>query len=124
VYIDLGTEDNIKAGDAFTIYRTAGAAEIVRKHEEEISRPYRGGFESDTFKNGGFSSDAPRSKNQNASSPRSKTVSNSYFEQHRPPVPRKIVGELVVTNVQQKTATAVITKAAQEVHTGDFVELK
>jgi hypothetical protein len=124
VYIDLGTEDNIKPGDAFTIYRTPGTGRIVYKHEEEISRPWRGGFESEAFRNGGFSNDSPRSKDQSAPNRRSETVTIPYVKHHRPTVPRKIVGELVVTNVQQKTATAVITKVAQEVLTGDIVELK
>jgi hypothetical protein len=39
-------------------------------------------------------------------------------------MPRKIVGEMVVLNVQARTATAVITRVAQEIHTGDFVEVK
>jgi len=43
---------------------------------------------------------------------------------HRPPVPRKVVGEMVIFNVQQRTATAIITRVAQEVHTGDYVEIQ
>jgi hypothetical protein len=39
-------------------------------------------------------------------------------------VPRKVVGEAVVLNVQSRTATVVITRVAQEIHTGDFVEVK
>jgi hypothetical protein len=31
---------------------------------------------------------------------------------------------MVILNVQQRTATAVITRVAQEVHTGDNVELQ
>jgi hypothetical protein len=39
-------------------------------------------------------------------------------------MPRKIVGEMVVLDVQQRTATAVITRIASEVHTGDWVEIQ
>ncbi len=42
----------------------------------------------------------------------------------RPPVPRKVVGEVVVLHVEARTATAVITRVAQEIHTGDYVELQ
>jgi hypothetical protein len=45
-------------------------------------------------------------------------------KRRRPPMPRKIVGEIVLLNVQARTATAVITRVAQEIHTGDFVEVK
>jgi hypothetical protein len=39
-------------------------------------------------------------------------------------MPRKIVGELVVIDVQMRTATAIITRVAGEVHTGDLVEIQ
>jgi hypothetical protein len=39
-------------------------------------------------------------------------------------MPRKVVGEMVILSVQQRTAAAVITKVAQEVHTGDYVEVQ
>jgi hypothetical protein len=39
-------------------------------------------------------------------------------------MPRKIVGELVVIDVQAITATAVITRVTGEVHTGDWVEIQ
>jgi hypothetical protein len=51
-------------------------------------------------------------------------ITTPDIKDDRPRMPRKIVGELVVLSVQQRTATAVITRIAQEVHTGDFVELQ
>jgi hypothetical protein len=42
----------------------------------------------------------------------------------RPSMPRKIIGEAKILNVQTRTATAIITSVSQEVHTGDFVELR
>jgi hypothetical protein len=42
----------------------------------------------------------------------------------RPSMPRKIVGEVVIISVEQRTAAAVITRYAQEIHTGDFVEVQ
>ena len=37
---------------------------------------------------------------------------------------RKVVGELMIINVKERTATAVITRTAQEIHTGDWVEVQ
>ncbi|MBA2334964.1 MAG: hypothetical protein H0V90_08505 [Blastocatellia bacterium] len=42
----------------------------------------------------------------------------------RPARLRKIVGEMVILNVKERTATAVITRTAQEIHTGDWVEVQ
>jgi hypothetical protein len=42
----------------------------------------------------------------------------------RPGDLRKVVGEVMIVNVKEKTATAVITRTVQEVHTGDWVELQ
>jgi hypothetical protein len=39
-------------------------------------------------------------------------------------MPRKIVGEMVVIDVQRRTATAIITRVVSEVHTGDWVEIQ
>jgi hypothetical protein len=124
VYIDLGTQDNIKSGDIFTIYRPSDTPRMVVKHEEEIIRNYHDGFQSDKFKGETLSMDATRTRDPNAFSPYEPTVTTTEIKKNRPEVPRKVVGELVVTNVQQRTATAVITRVAQEVHTGDFVEMQ
>jgi hypothetical protein len=39
-------------------------------------------------------------------------------------MPRKIVGEMVIIDVQTRTATAIITRTVGEVHTGDWVEIQ
>ncbi|MFN2456288.1 MAG: hypothetical protein ABR577_18990 [Pyrinomonadaceae bacterium] len=124
VYIDLGTEDNIKPGDYFTVFRPAGTGNITRFRDEEIVTVATGGFESDRFKGGKFSNQAQRVKDPNNNGIYGPTVSTPDVKSRRPPVPRKVVGELVILGVQQRTATAVITRVAQEVHTGDFVELQ
>jgi hypothetical protein len=124
VYIDLGTQDNIKAGDIFSIYRPSDTPRLVVKNEEEIIRNTHDGFQSDKFKGGTLSMDATRTRDQNALSVYEPNVTTTKVKKDRPEVPRKVVGELVVTNVQQRTATAVITRVAQEVHTGDFVEMQ
>jgi hypothetical protein len=124
VYIDLGTEDNIKPGDFLTIYRPVGRGNITRFRDEEITPAASGGFESDRFKGGKFSIKAQRVKDPNNNGVYGPIISSIDVKNDRPRLPRKIVGEMVVLSVQRRTATAVITRVAQEVHTGDHVELQ
>ena len=124
VYIDLGTEDSIKQGDYFTIYRPFGTGNLTGKRDEEITPTASEGFESERFKGGKFSNKAQRVQDANSTGVYGPMVTTPDVRRSRPPMPRKIVGELVILSVQQRTATAVITRIAQEVHTGDFVELQ
>lgn len=124
VYIDLGTEDNLKEGDRLTVYRPVGTGDISRFRDEEVTPSANYGFESERFRGGRFSIQAQRVQNPNSGSARGPMITTPKIERRRPPMPRKIVGEMVVLNVQARTATAVITRVAQEIHTGDFVEVK
>jgi hypothetical protein len=127
VYIDLGAEDNVRAGDYLTVYRPVGGGNITRVENEEIARSQSGGFESDRFRGGKFSIQSQRSKDY-TNTPgiffKNEPITTREIKRHRPPVPRKVVGEMVILNVQTRTATAIITRVAQEIHTGDFVELQ
>jgi hypothetical protein len=111
VYIDLGSEDQVKRGDYLTIYRPLGTGNITRIGDEEIARKRTGGFQSDRYRGGGFSNQASR-------------VDVTQVKRDRPSMPRKVVGEMVVIDVQTRTATAIITRVASEVHTGDWVEIQ
>jgi hypothetical protein len=124
VYIDLGTEDNLKEGDRLTVYRPTGTGDISRFREEEVTPTANYGFESERFRGGKFSINAQRVQNPNSNGIHGPRVTTHKIERRRPAMPRKIVGEMVVLNVQARTATAVITRVAQEIHTGDFVEVK
>jgi len=124
VYIDLGTEDNLKEGDRLTVYRPVGTGDISRFRDEEVTPSANHGFESERFRGGKFSIQAQRVQNPNNTGIYGPMVTTPKIERRRPPMPRKIVGEMVVLNVQARTATAVITRVAQEIHTGDFVEVK
>jgi hypothetical protein len=124
VYIDLGTEDNIKPGDFFTIYRPVGRGTVTNFRDEEIPTPASSGFESARFKGGKFSNQAQRVKDPNNNGIYGPIISSIDVKNDRPRLPRKIVGELIVLSVQKRTATAVVTRIAQEVHTGDDVELQ
>jgi hypothetical protein len=124
VYIDLGTEDNIRPGDYFTIYRPLGTGNVTRFRDEEVTPSASGGFESERFKGGKFSNKAQRVQDPNNNGVYGPMITSPDVQRSRPPMPRKIVGELLVLSVQQRTATAIITRVAQEVHTGDYVELQ
>jgi hypothetical protein len=127
VYIDLGAEDNVKAGDFLTIYRPAGTGNLTRVENEEIALARSGGFEGDRFGGGKYSLQSQRTKDYSYRPglfDRDRAVTTREIKHRRPPVPRKIVGEMMILNVQTRTATAIITRTAQEVHTGDFVEVQ
>ena len=129
VYIDLGSEDQINRGDYLTVYRPLGTGNITRVDNEENARARATGFQSDRFRGGGFSNQASRAKDETAfvdaeGRYRYRPITSKEVKRHRPPMPRKIVGEMVVIDVQRRTATAIITRAISEVHTGDWVEIQ
>jgi len=129
VYIDLGSEDQIKRGDYLTIYRPLGTGNITRVDNEEWTRNRSVGFQSERYRGGGFSNQASRAKDSTEFDDADgryehRPITSKEVKRDRPPMPRKIVGELVVLDVQQRTAVAVITRVASEVHTGDWVEIQ
>ena len=129
VYIDLGGEDKINPGDYLTIYRPLGTPNVAQVDNEENARNRSTGFQSDRFRGGGFSNMASRAKDSTAfvnseGRYRHRPITSKEVKDHRPLMPRKIVGEMVVINVESRTATAIITRAVGEVHTGDWVEIQ
>jgi hypothetical protein len=129
VYIDLGAEDNIKRGDYLTIYRPLGTGNLTRVENEETVRGRTNGFQSERYRGGGFGIQAQRAKDTSTFGSsegryRYQPITTREIKRQRPPMPRKIVGEMVVIDVQSRTATAIITQVVMEVHTGDWVEVK
>jgi hypothetical protein len=122
VYVDLGAEDGLKVGDYLTIFRPEGQGTFAHHGDEQAANARRG-FESDEYKGGGFSIQSQRVKDVDGSK-YGETVKTPAIRRARPAVPRKVVGELVVLRVEGRTATAVITRFAQEIHTGDAVEVQ
>lgn len=120
VYIDLGAEDNVQVGDYLTVFRMLGKGNVVAGEENESLSARDEGFQSRVFKGGKFSNQTARKSGDQA---RGKVVTTDEAKDDRPEI-RKIVGELVILNVKEKTATAVITRTAQEIHTGDWVEIQ
>lgn len=122
VFIDLGAEDNVRVGDYLTVFRPEGHGRLA-DYGDEIGANHRRGFESEKLRGGGFSIQGQRV--EDVDGPRSGgNVKSSEIKRRRPEVPRKVVGEVVVTRVEGRTATAVVTRAAQELHTGDAVEVQ
>ena len=129
VYIDLGSEDQVKRGDYLTIYRPLGTGNITRVDNEEMARNRATGFQSDRFRGGGIGNQASRAKDSTAfvdanGRYRYRPITSREVKRNRPLMPRKIVGEMVIIDVQARTATAIITRVAGEVHTGDWVEIQ
>lgn len=123
VFIDLGAEDNIKVGDYLTVFRPDGHAELINFGDELVSNSRRDFESNELGGGGGFSQQSQRVKDPDG--PKSgETVKTIKIKRSRPPVPRKVVGELVVLRVEGRTATAVVTRTAQEIHTGDAVEVQ
>lgn len=120
VYIDLGAEDNVKVGDYLTIFRPLGKGNPYFGDWGESASARDDGFQSFEYRGGKFSNQAARKKGDNA---RGKVVTTDDAKEDRPRI-RKVVGEMMIVNVKEKTATAVITRTAQEIHTGDWVELQ
>ena len=122
VYIDLGREDNIKVGDYLTIYRPLGTGNIVdgQMPNESVSARDEG-FQSNEYRGGKYSNQAPRKSGSKA---RGRIVRTKKAKKGRPSDLRKIVGEMMIVNVKERTATAVITRTASEIHTGDNVEVQ
>jgi hypothetical protein len=122
VFVDLGAEDGVKVGDYLTVFRPEGHGTLAN-YGNEIAANARTGFESDEFRGGGHSIQAQRVKD--VGGPQSgQTVKTPAIKHARPSVPRKVVGELVVLRVEGRTATAIVTRVAQEIHTGDAVEVQ
>lgn len=121
VYIDLGAEDNVKVGDYMTIYRRLGTGNIFDREPPESVSAREDGFQSDEYGGGRFSNQAPRKSGNQATG---RIVTTQRAKSGRPSNLRNVVGELVILNVKERTATAVITRTAQEVHPGDSVELQ
>jgi hypothetical protein len=123
VYIDLGAEDNVKPGDHLTIYRPLGTGDISRFKNDSVTPGGSRSFESPIFRGGKHSNKAHRVKDPVDGHYKSVTSAPAIVSR-RPAMPRKIVGEVVIISVEQRTAAAIITRYAQEIHTGDFVEVQ
>ncbi len=121
VYVDLGADDNVKVGDRLTVFRPLGEGHLFISDEDESVSARDEGYQSRNYRGGKFSNQAARKSGDQA---RGRVVTTEKAKEDRPAGLRKVVGEMVILNVKEKTATAVITRTAQEIHTGDWVEVQ
>jgi hypothetical protein len=119
-YVDLGAEDNVRVGDKLTIFRPLDDGNLMKRPQDENTTGRDYGFQSDEYKGGKFSNQSSRKSGERA---QGSHVTTRQAKKGRPDL-RKIVGEAVVLNVKERTATVVITRTGQEIHTGDWVEIQ
>lgn len=121
VYIDLGREDGVSKGDALRIFRPLGEGNLFN---EQLAAPVNGtdgGYESERWRGGKFSNQTGRKQGKNADK---KVLTPDDARKDRPEGMRRVIGEMVVLNVLEKTATAIIVRSNTEVETGDMIEVK
>jgi hypothetical protein len=121
VFVDLGREDNVQVGDYLTVYRPLGTGNIFDEVINESVSARDGNYQSKEYRGGKFSNQAPRKKGDQAGG---RVVTTEDAKSRRPNNIRQVVGELVILNVRERTATAMVVRTMQEVHTGDYVELQ
>jgi hypothetical protein len=121
VYIDLGAEDSVKVGDYLTVFRPLGKGGVLNIQPKEEMSTRDGDFASETFTGNPFSNMSPRKAGDTAQGER---VTSKKAKSRRPAGLRKIVGEMIILKVSEKTATALIVRNAQEIHVGDAVEIQ
>jgi hypothetical protein len=122
VYVDLGAEDSVAEGSYLTIYRYLGKGNPRSPKEfKESVQASTQEFGSFAYRGGKFSNQAPRKGGTEADKGIRTTPS---VLRDRPEGLRKVVGEAMVVNVRERVATVVITRVAQEIHTGDWVEIQ
>ncbi|HWN98932.1 MAG TPA: hypothetical protein VNS63_06630 [Blastocatellia bacterium] len=110
VFLDLGNDDSVHAGDYFTIYREIGAHEgVTNTPGDNVVNRRSDGYESDRYRGGDISVQATRD------------LRNNVLAQ-RPAIPRKVLGELIVLKVEKNSSVAMITRTTSEVNIGDWVE--
>ena len=110
VFVDLGRQQNVQPGDYFTIYRQTGPTEgITRTPKDSVVHRRDKDFGSDRYQGGEYAVQA-------TSKPLEKIM------KERPPIPRRVLGELIVLKVENHTCVAMITRTTAEVTVGDFVE--
>lgn len=121
VYIDLGAEDNVEVGNYLTIFRPLGKGGVLNYNQRESLNARDVGFQSDAYRGGKFSNQAPRKEGATAEG---NLRTSTEVRRERPQNLRKVMGEMVILNVKERTATALITRNTAEIHTGDMVEIQ
>ena len=116
-YIDIGNRDGVVLGQYFTVYHDPGTPEgilpfgnVATKVNPDFDRR-SWGYQSDRYKGGEFSIQRGKDKEFDVI-------------EDRVGLPRKVVGELMVIRIEEKTATCLVTRTTQEINIGDYAELQ
>jgi hypothetical protein len=110
VYIDIGTRQDVHPGDLFTIYREIGGGEgITNTPQDKVVKTRSSGYSGDRYHGGDYSIQGTR-------------VPQEQVIRERPPLPHKVLGELVIIKVEKGASVALITRTTAEVQIGDMVE--
>jgi len=104
-----------------TVFRPLEKGNVTLHPDRESVTTKDYGYQSDVYRGGKFSNQSARKAGDTANG---HEVRTRDVRNERPAGMRKVVGEAVVLNVKEKTATVVITRTAQEIHTGDWVEIQ
>jgi hypothetical protein len=110
VYLDLGNRQDVHPGDYFTIYREYTSREgIVKTPQYGVVEKHSKDYGSGRWHGSEYSIQAP-------------AQSREEILKTRPPMPRKVLGELVVIKCENNTSVAMITRTTGEINIGDRVE--
>ncbi|MEJ7615563.1 MAG: hypothetical protein WKF30_01000 [Pyrinomonadaceae bacterium] len=122
VHIDLGFEDGVKVNDTLSVTRQTKGRTLTNFRDDDIVVAATGGFQSDVFKGGKFSNQAYRVRNPDRNQPGGPTTNFPDVRRRRPPIPDRVIGEIIITSVQERTSTGIIQRVIEEIHPGDDVE--
>ena len=121
VYVDLGSEDGVSMGDILTVYRPLGTGNVFSDVKKETLDNKEEGYESNRYEGGHFSNQSARKKGSEGNGA---VVTTEDAKSRRPSDLRRVVGEVMILNVKERTATGIIMRNSSEIHTGDRVEVK
>jgi hypothetical protein len=118
VYLDIGDKQGVKLGQYYTVYRDAA------KHEGPVGLQFNPILEvDDDFPHRLHDYSDDTYKGPDFAIIKGKKDQDDIIED-RVGLPRKVVGEICIIRVEDKSATAIITRVAQEVFLGDYVEMQ
>ena len=118
VYLDIGKRSGVDVGQYYTVYRAPGP------HEGLTPEPHLLLRDDDDFEDRADGIGGERYKNGNFSILTGPRKEIDVRKNDRDGLPRKVVGEIFIIRVEDKSATGVITRVTQEVNVGDYVEMQ
>lgn len=122
VHVDLGFEDGLKVNDTLSVTRQVKGRTLTNFRDDDIVVAATGGYQSDAFKGGRFSNQSYRVRDPNRNLPGGPTTNFPDVRKRRPPLADRVIGEIIITSVQERAATGIVRRVIEEIHPGDYVE--